>query len=100
MADLYRRPSRDEIAARVTAEPPRAPEPPTPAGKYMTPAEFAGLGSDAHHAVWRAAAEGRIDAAPWSQGQRGGHRVYNRAQVRKLLADAAGNGKTTGSGRG
>lgn len=48
--------------------------------EYMTPAEFAALPSDAHHAVWAAHAEGRVDAARLSQVL-----VYNRAQVAGLL---------------
>jgi hypothetical protein len=54
-------------------------------GEYMTPAEFADLPSDAHHAVWAAHREGRVDGTRWPP--RGGTvLVYNRAQVRKLLA--------------
>lgn len=53
-------------------------------GEYMTLAEFAALGSDAHHAVWAAHTEGRVDAAQLSQVL-----VYNRAQVRELLRETA-----------
>jgi hypothetical protein len=54
--------------------------------KYMTPEEFAALGPAAHHAVWRADAQGRIDAASRSKGD---PKVYNRAQVRALLRETA-----------
>jgi hypothetical protein len=57
--------------------------------KYMTPAEFAALSSAAHHAVWRADAQGRIDSAPASATQPSAMRVYNRAQVLALLSETA-----------
>ncbi|MGH6656555.1 MAG: hypothetical protein ACRDVE_15290 [Actinocrinis sp.] len=53
---------------------------------YMTVAEFAALPSDLHHAVWLAAAQGRmefLDAGP------GSTRRYRRAQVLALLAGTA-----------
>ncbi len=56
--------------------------------EYMTPAEFANLGSAAHHAVWAAHGEGRIDAASRTATP-GSPLVYNRAQVRALLRETA-----------
>jgi hypothetical protein len=55
---------------------------------YMAPAEFAALPSAAHHAVWAAYAEKRIDAIgpPRSPGD---PRRYNRAQVLELLRETA-----------
>lgn len=55
--------------------------------EYMTPAEFADLPSDAHHAVWAAHAGGRVDAARY--GAPGSVLVYNRAQVAGLLREMA-----------
>lgn len=55
-----------------------------PDREYMTPDEFAVLGSDAQHAVWRAHAEGRVDATP-----RQNIRQYHRVQVLELLARIA-----------
>ncbi len=57
--------------------------------EYMTRAEFAALPSAAHHAVWRALTEKRIDAAYWQPSKHGSIRVYNRAQVLALLAETA-----------
>jgi hypothetical protein len=51
----------------------------------MTPAEFAALPADAHHAVWAASYEGRIDSAPVSPTQPHAMQVYDRAQVLELL---------------
>ena len=53
---------------------------------YMTPAEFAGLGSDAHHAVWTAHKDGRVDAVQLAVG--GSYR-YHREQVLALLRETA-----------
>lgn len=50
--------------------------------EYMTVAEFAALPSDAHHAVWRAHHEKRLDSVP-----EGGVRRYHRAQVLALLGE-------------
>lgn len=58
------------------------------AGEYMTPEEFAALPSAVHHAVWRAHAAGRIDAARWATGP-GSTLVYSRAQVLELLRETA-----------
>lgn len=55
--------------------------------EYMTPAEFADLTSDQHHAVWAAHAAGRVDAA--RSGGVGSTLVYNRAQVYDLLRETA-----------
>jgi hypothetical protein len=55
---------------------------------YLTPEEFAKLGSTAHHAVWRAAAEKRVDSRPWSASYPTGVRVYRRDQVLALLDEA------------
>ena len=52
--------------------------------EYMTPAEFADLPADAHHAVWAAHQEGRVDGTRLGTGSR--TYVYNRAQVAELLA--------------
>jgi hypothetical protein len=51
---------------------------------YMTPEEFAALPSDAHHAVWRAHAAGRLDSVPECNVRR-----YHRAQVLALLGEDA-----------
>lgn len=48
----------------------------------MAPDEFAALDSDAHHAVWRAHSEGRVDAVP-----RQNVKQYHRAQVLELLRE-------------
>lgn len=56
---------------------------------FMTLAEFAALGSDAHHAVWRAHGEGRVDAVPSSKPATACARLYNRAQVQELLRETA-----------
>jgi len=61
----------------------------TDLSEYMTPAEFADLGSAAHHAVWRAHAERRIDAVYWLPSRSGSIRLYNRAQVLELLRETA-----------
>jgi hypothetical protein len=58
-------------------------------GEYMTLAEFAALDSDAHHAVWRAHAEGRVDAVPSSKPATACARLYNRAEVLELLREMA-----------
>ena len=55
--------------------------------EYMRPDEFAALPSAAHHAVWAAHAAGRVDGVLWSPGSM--TFVYNRAQVRALLAGTA-----------
>jgi hypothetical protein len=55
--------------------------------EYMTPAEFAGLSSDAHHAVWQAYGEGRIGSVPANRSASACTRLYNRAQVETILAD-------------
>jgi hypothetical protein len=52
----------------------------------MTPAEFAALPCAAHHAVWQAHAEGRIDATRRS-ADLSGTLAYNRAQVLELLRE-------------
>jgi hypothetical protein len=57
-------------------------------GEYMTPDEFAALPSDAHHAVWRAHGERRIDSDP-PVAVSGSPLVYNRAQVLELLSETA-----------
>lgn len=57
-------------------------------GEYMTPAEFAGLPSDAHHAVWRAHNEGRIDSVPATRSPTACTRLFHRDQVTRLLAEA------------
>jgi hypothetical protein len=49
----------------------------------MTPDEFAALPADAHHAVWKAAHERRIDWVP--NDAVNGTRRYRRAQVLELL---------------
>jgi hypothetical protein len=56
---------------------------------YMTPEEFADLPSGAHHAVWRAAAERRVDWKLASEGSASGARVYHREQVLALLRETA-----------
>jgi hypothetical protein len=53
--------------------------------EFMTPAEFAGLSSDAHHTVWRAHAEGRISSVPASAKSPKGMRLFHRAQAETLL---------------
>ena len=53
--------------------------------EYLTPAEFADLPADAHHAVWAAHQEGRVDGTRWPPGS-GTVYVYSRAQVAALLA--------------
>lgn len=50
--------------------------------EYMTVAEFAALPSDAHHAVWAAHAERRVDAVAALQVLR-----YRRDQVLALLRE-------------
>jgi hypothetical protein len=55
----------------------------TDLSEYMTPEEFVSLGPAAQRAVWRAHAEDRVGAVPWSP--RGTTLVYNRAQVLALL---------------
>ncbi len=57
--------------------------------EYMTPKEFARLSSDAHHAVWQAHADRRIDAVPATASGRAGTLVYNRAQVLALVRETA-----------
>jgi hypothetical protein len=54
--------------------------------EYMSPAEFAGLSSDAHHKVWAAHSEGRIRSVPASAKSPKGMRLYHRAQAETLLA--------------
>jgi hypothetical protein len=59
--------------------------------RYMTPAQFAGLPSSVHHAVWQAHADGRVNAVPSTP--RGLMLRYRRDQVEALmgeLAEAAG----------
>ena len=51
--------------------------------EYMTPREFAALPSAAHHAVWKAAAAGKVDSIPATP--RGVMRVYRRADVEAVL---------------
>lgn len=59
--------------------------------EYMTPREFASLSGDAHHAVWAAHAEGRVDAVRASP--KGVILLYRRDQVRALLGELeAGRG--------
>lgn len=53
---------------------------------YMSPDEFAGLPSDVHHAVWRAATEGRIDCVPVLPGSPSAARLYRREQVQAIAA--------------
>jgi hypothetical protein len=53
--------------------------------EYMNAQEFANLSSDAHHAVWAAHREGRIDAVPASP--KGVVLLYRRDQVRALLGE-------------
>ena len=55
--------------------------------EYMTVGEFAQLPADAHHAVWKAAHEGRLDWIP--NDAPNGTRRYHREQVRALLGDLA-----------
>lgn len=55
--------------------------------EYMTPREFAALSSDAHHAVWRAHAEHRVDAVPALASAPSHVRLYHRGQVRALLTE-------------
>ena len=57
--------------------------------EYMTAAEFAGLPSAAHHAVWRAHNEGRIGSVPASRSASACTRLFHRAQVARLLAETA-----------
>lgn len=50
---------------------------------YMTVKEFAALPAAAHHAVWKAAGEGRVAVIP--AGGSSVTRRYHRAQVLALL---------------
>jgi hypothetical protein len=60
--------------------------------EFMTAAEFAALPADTHHAVWKAAGEGRVATMPASgEGGTGTIRRYHRAQVLGLLGRAAAN---------
>ncbi|HMH90006.1 MAG TPA: hypothetical protein VK586_02860 [Streptosporangiaceae bacterium] len=63
----------------------------TDLSEYMTRAEFAALPSAAHHAVWQAHKEKRIDSDP-PVPVSGKPLVYNRAQVLALLAETAATG--------
>lgn len=54
--------------------------------EYMTPREFAALGSAAHHAVWRAVVAGQVDWIPASPHAT--IRLYRRADVEAVLAAA------------
>lgn len=54
------------------------------AREYMTVEEFAALPSEAHHAVWQAQADRRIDVFPVNNVYR-----YRRAQVTALLRELA-----------
>lgn len=53
---------------------------------YMLPDEFARLPADVHHAVWRAAAEHRIDAVPSMPSVSGCTMLYHRDQVQAIAA--------------
>lgn len=53
--------------------------------EYMNAQEFASLPADAHHAVWAAHRDGRVDAVPASP--RGCILLYHRDQVRALLGE-------------
>lgn len=53
---------------------------------YMTPAEFAALPADVHHAVWQAAAEHRVDTVPSIPCGRGCSMLYRRDQVQAIAA--------------
>lgn len=50
--------------------------------EYLTVDEFAALPSAAHHAVWRAQAERRVDVVPVHDVLR-----YHRAQVLAILRE-------------
>lgn len=56
--------------------------------QFMTPDEFAALTTEQQIAVWVAADTGRVEWVPWSPA--GSTRLYHRAQVQALLAQAAG----------
>lgn len=60
---------------------------------YMTPREFAALGSAAHHRVWKAANEGQVDWIPASP--KSTVRLYRRADVEAVLEAAGGKASTS-----
>lgn len=74
---VYRGTGRDALA------------PPPDPGEYMTPDEFAALGSDAQIAVWQAHARNLVDTVPVQPLKRGSTLRYHRAQVLALLGETA-----------
>jgi hypothetical protein len=56
---------------------------------YMSIWEFSQLPPEAHHAVWKAHADGLIDAIPATDGQPDGIQRYHAEQVRAILAGLA-----------
>lgn len=81
MDEPYARPGRAEIAARLGVPDDE---------RYMSVGLFAALPSGVHHAVWKALAEGRIDAVPAEPGTPNGILRYDRAQVVAIMAGLAG----------
>jgi hypothetical protein len=53
--------------------------------EYMTPAEFAALPPDVHHAVWAAFNANAIDSFPGKETDQSRPQRYNRAQVQALI---------------
>lgn len=55
--------------------------------EYMTPAEFAALPSEVHHAVWAAFNANAIDSFPGKETNQSRPQRYNRAQVQAVMRE-------------
>lgn len=69
--------------------------------EYMTPAEFAALPSDVHHAVWAAFNANTIDSLPGKKADQSRPQRYRRDQVHAVmreLLEAARTGATAAPG--
>jgi hypothetical protein len=64
--------------------------------EYMTPAEFAALPSDVHHAVWAAFNANAIDSFPGKHADQSRPQRYRRVQVQAVMRglEAARSGAT------
>lgn len=61
--------------------------PPPDPREYMTPDEFAALGSDAQITVWQAHARNLVDTVPASAAPTGSTLRYHRAQVLAIIGE-------------
>jgi hypothetical protein len=55
--------------------------------EYMTPAEFAALPSDVHHAVWAAFNANAIDSFPGKKADQSRPQRYHRDQVQAVMRE-------------